>query len=186
MALRTTCFPRGEETHPVWWQGTVWSGLVWGSPRCSSPPWKHMPCVCSPSPSCAPALTRGHGGQEGELEHTSTAALSRGHEVAAATARSLAISCCRDTQTRHPQQPLVREGWPWDSLLHPAGHSSCQEETALSGCLSKRRWGSLAGEGATHPPSPATGGPLAGPGGAGDADSPLGTAPHGAGSTLRS
>lgn len=56
---------------------------------------------------------------------------------------------------------LAREGWPWDSLLHPAGLSNCQEETALSEWLSKRRWGSLAGEGARHPPSPAAGQPLA-------------------------
>lgn len=34
---------------------------------------------------------------------------------------------------------LAKEGWPWDSLLHPAGHSNCQEETALSAWLSKGR-----------------------------------------------
>lgn len=50
---------RGQHPLPV----VAGHGLVWGSPRSSPPPWKHMPYVSSCSPSRPPALAWAHGGK---------------------------------------------------------------------------------------------------------------------------
>lgn len=109
---------RGRHPLPV----VAGHGLVWGSPRSSPPPWKHMPYVSSCSPSRPPGHMVGRV-RAGMLEHSSVQQVTRG-------------GCSHHTEPGHlllqgnTHQAPSAASWLWQGRDGPGTASSILQVSA--------------------------------------------------------